>query len=137
MNWTFLRQVKYLGLVALTTSAVTAFLSMYLLYQVSDSIKKESTLIELSNDYFYLLAVFFVVAILSRKVVARFTTNIIYKVRIQLLEQISNSEYSSVEATGKTRLFNMLSVDVNNISAALANLPQFIYNVILCISVLI
>lgn len=124
------RNVVITGALAFLTSAVSAGISMYLLYIVSSSISQEGDQTVLHPGFFLMLFAFLGVMVGARYVLSGFSSRLVFEIRQSLVLKIGKNQFQRIQDIGETRLYNMLLNDVDTVSQAFANLPMFFYNMI-------
>lgn len=130
MTWLLKKKVVLIGALAFLTSAISAGISLYLLYIVSNSISKDEGRVVLHPGYFMMLFAFLGVMVGSRHVLSGFSSGLVYEIRKSLVLKIGRNRFQRIQEIGETRLYNLLLNDVDNVSQAFANLPMFFYNMI-------
>ncbi|RZM84969.1 cyclic peptide export ABC transporter [Pseudoalteromonas rubra] len=130
MLFNFIKKFKKIILISSALSSFTAVVSLTLFHLIgeigNDGIQQDNMV--LFAGAFLLLIV---CSISTSYFLSFYTSKAINRVRESLVIGILNTEYEPLEKIGKSKLYNVLTNDVNAISAALAEMPAFIYNVLL------
>jgi putative ATP-binding cassette transporter len=130
MTWLLNRRVVIIGALAFVTSTITAVLSLYLLFEVSNNISQEQGQTQLHPAFFMMLILLLTIMIGSRYILSKFSSGIVYALRKSLVDKIGSNRFQRIQQLGETRLYNVLLNDVDNVSQTFANLPMLFYNMI-------
>jgi cyclic peptide transporter len=124
------RRLVILLSVAALTSSVSALLTVTLFSMVSRS---GSWLVGGFQPLLYigLWCVLLLVCVGASAVLSRHSAGAVFEVRTGLIRRILGTEHDKLEKAGNARLYNVLTVDVNNIANSLCELPTLVFNAIL------
>ena len=130
MLFFFVKKFRKVMLISGSLSMLSALASLGLFHLVSDT--GEQGFSEITGGlyiglWFFLLGS----SMLTSYALSFFTSSSIKEVRQSLVDRILQSDFMVLEKAGRSKLYNVLTNDVNAISSALAEMPAFVYNVIL------
>ena len=128
----FLKKFRGIMLISGFLSVFTALASLGLFHLVGEH---GETGFDMSTGGLYsgLLLFLLCSSMLASYALSFFTSRSIQGVRQSLIERILGSRFTTLEKTGRAKLYNVLTNDVNAISNALAEMPAFIYNALLMV----
>ncbi|ALM92266.1 MULTISPECIES: cyclic peptide export ABC transporter [Alteromonas] len=133
MLFFFLKKFKGIMLISGLLSVFTAAASLGLFHVVGEYGEQGFSLTT-GGIYLGLLTFLLCSSMLASYALSFFTSRSIHGVRHSLVTRILGSKFTTLEKAGRSRLYNVLTNDVNAISNALAEMPAFIYNALLMIA---
>ena len=134
MFFSFLKQMKLLLLLATTLSSISAFLSLSMFVMIG-KIGREGG--EFNSSYFALALVsLLVISLISARFLSKLSSGVVYNVRLNLIKRVMSTDYAALSKVGSEKVYHVLINDVKIIATAVSELPSFIYNIILLVSLL-
>lgn len=133
MLFFFLKKFKGIMLTSGFLSVFTAVASLGLFHVVGEY-GEEGFSLKTGGIYLGLLAFLLCSSMLASYALSFFTSRSIHGVRHSLVSRILGSRFTTLEKAGRSKLYNVLTNDVNAISNALAEMPAFIYNALLMLA---
>ncbi|CAH9060193.1 ABC transporter ATP-binding/permease protein YojI [Pseudoalteromonas holothuriae] len=134
----FFKQHKLLLAMACAISGATAVIALWLFATIGKV--GETGAASFRLDTFVLALVGFVaLSMCSAAFLSRLSSRATRSVRMTLIKRVMSTSYADYENVGTEKLYNVLINDVNSISAALSEMPTFMYNALLltiCLSYL-
>jgi cyclic peptide transporter len=133
MLFFFIKKFKGIMLISGSLSMLSALASLSLFHLIGNSGEQGFTKITAAlygGLWLFLLCS----SMLTSYALSFFTSKSIKEVRKSLVDRILQSDFMTLEKAGRSKLYNVLTNDVNAISSALAEMPAFIYNVILLVA---
>lgn len=134
MFFSFLKQMKLLLLLATTLSSISAFLSLSMFIMIG-KIGREGG--EFNSLFFAgALASLLIVSLISARFLSKLSSGVVYNVRLSLIKRVMSTDYAALTKVGSEKVYNVLINDVKIIANSVSELPSFIYNIILLVSLL-